>query len=235
MVGEVRNDINTVQSGKPQGKKELGKDDFLNLMMAQLKYQDPMNPMDNSEYAAQLAQFTSLEQLTNLNESMNKSIDANFMLTQSINNTLTATLIGNDVKIGSTSIKYDGQESVGIGYTLPSENADVTINIYNSDGALVKTIENPPNSAGDHKLSWDFVDNNGNKVGLGNYTFEVKATDGQGDKIDVPFFRFGTISSVKYTENGTVVVVDGEEYNAAEIFEIMAPKISSGDEDNDPS
>ena len=89
----------------------LGKDDFLKLMIAQLKNQDPLNPMNGTEYAAQLAQFTSLEQLTNLNANVSKSIDTNYVLTQSINNTLAATLIGKEVKINGNTIQNNGQES----------------------------------------------------------------------------------------------------------------------------
>ncbi|MDP3830447.1 MAG: flagellar hook capping FlgD N-terminal domain-containing protein, partial [Ignavibacteriaceae bacterium] len=94
----------------PKGKASLGKDDFMKLMLTQLKHQDPLNPMEGSEFAAQLAQFSSLEQLSNLNELTAQSIDANYYLTQSINNTMTATLIGKDVKLSGNVLNVKGDE-----------------------------------------------------------------------------------------------------------------------------
>ena len=96
-MSDITNIINSGQSyansQQAKGSTELGKDDFLNLMITQMKYQDPLNPMDSNEYAAQLAQFSSLEQLTNLNNSVNESIDINYLLTQSINNTILSSSI----------------------------------------------------------------------------------------------------------------------------------------------
>ena len=71
MVNSVTDFLNnSMSSSNEPANKELDKDAFLELMIAQLKYQDPMNPMEGTEYAANLAQFTSLEQLTNLNETV---------------------------------------------------------------------------------------------------------------------------------------------------------------------
>ncbi|PIQ09856.1 MAG: flagellar hook capping protein [Ignavibacteriales bacterium CG18_big_fil_WC_8_21_14_2_50_31_20] len=220
MIGGIDSQFNTYTPAA-KGGDTMDKDAFLSLMIAQLQNQDPMNPMDGTEYAAQLAQFTSLEQLTNLNTSMNKSIDANYYLTQSINNTLTATLIGNDVKLASPSLQNVGQDSVSIGYKLPSDSSNVKISIYNESGALIRTIEQENISGGDHKLSWDFSDNNGTKVPKGKYTFKVTATDNKGDDLVVSTYGVGTIDAVRFSENGTTLVVDGVEYNLSDIMEIL--------------
>jgi len=220
MIGGIDSQFNTYTPAT-KGGDTMDKDAFLSLMIAQLQNQDPMNPMDGTEYAAQLAQFTSLEQLTNLNTSMNKSIDANYYLTQSINNTLTATLIGNDVKLASPSLQNVGQDSVSIGYKLPSDSSNVKISIYNESGALIRTIEQENISGGDHKLSWDFSDNNGTKVPKGKYTFKVTATDNKGDDLVVSTYGVGTIDAVRFSENGTTLVVDGVEYNLSDIMEIL--------------
>lgn len=229
MVNGVQNQVNTLINS-PQGGNDMGRDDFLKLMIAQLQNQDPLSPMDGTEYAAQLAQFTSLEQLTNLNDSVNRSIDANYYLTQSINNTLTATLIGNNVKLASSSLQNIGQDDISFGYNLGADAANVTVEIFNEDGALVSTITEQNISSGDHQLSWDFTDNNGNKLPEGNYTFEVTATNANGDSLDATTFGTGTIDGIKFSENGTTLIVGGIEYQLADVLEILRPTPSSDSE-----
>ncbi len=213
--------IGSYATAQGQGKSILGKDDFLKLMIAQLKHQDPLSPLEGTEFASQLAQFSSLEQLSNLNRAVNQSIDANLILAQSINNTLTATLVGKDAKIGGDTIINKGQEQIGLGYKLPKSVSTVRLNIYDEHGTLVKIIEDTPISIGEHKLSWDFTDNNGNRLPEGKYRFEVEAVDFNNEKIVVEKFKYGTIDGVKFAENGTLIIVNGIEYLISEILEIM--------------
>ena len=220
MIGAVQNQVNTFVS-EPQGGGEMDKDAFLELMIAQLQNQDPMNPMDGTEYAAQLAQFSSLEQLTNLNDSMGQSIDSNFYLTQSINNTLTATLIGNDVKLASPALNNIGQDSVEFGYKSDINMSSIKVEIYNENGALVRTMDEGNKSAGSYKLSWDFFDDNGNKLPDGKYSFKVTATDSKGENLGVETYGIGTIDGVRFGENGTTLIVGGIEYSLADVVEIL--------------
>ncbi|MFA7288892.1 MAG: flagellar hook capping FlgD N-terminal domain-containing protein [Melioribacteraceae bacterium] len=210
-------------------KSELGKDDFLKLMIAQMKNQDPMNPMDSSQYSAQLAQFSSLEQLTNLNDYMKQSIDANYLLTQSINNTLYANLIGKEVKVGGSELVVNGQNEINIGYELPENARSVDIKVYNEFGSLVKTISGD-NSKGENKLSWDLSDNNGVNVANGNYTFKIEATAYNGDSM-VPSssYKIGKIEGVKYTDSGTMLVINGALYQSDSIIEIVNASSDGGE------
>ena len=207
-------------SSQVQGNASLGKDDFMKLLIQQMKHQDPMNPMDGSQFAAQLAQFSSLEQLQNLNTSMTNSINANYLLTQSINNTLSSTLIGKAVKVGGSDLTYSGQDSVQLGYKLPVDASSVTVNIYDQNGTLVKTLDGTK-GIGDNKLSWDFSDNNGNKVQEGKYTFEVKAKNMGGEDINTTTYKYGLVSGVRFTDQGTMLVVDNSEYNFSDIIEVI--------------
>jgi len=198
----------------------MGKEDFLKLMLAQLQNQDPLSPMEGTEFASQLAQFTSLEQLMNLNDSMDTSINANYFLSQSINNTLAATLIGKEVKLSGSTFQHNGQENTTLGYDLSAPAGNVTVKIYNESGQLVKTIENAPKNSGDNKLIWDFSDNEGNSVPQGKYTFKVEPKDADNNLMSYSTYVLGKIDGVKFTENGTMLVVNGAQYNLSDIMEI---------------
>ena len=216
--------VNSSTATNPQGKASLGKDDFMKLMISQLKNQDPLNPMDGTQFSAQLAQFSSLEQLSNLHSYMKESIDANAILTQSINNTLITGLIGKDVKIGGGNVKLNGQESLILGYNLPSQAKSAQLNIYNESGTLVKTFDNLSTNSGDSKLSWDLTDNNGNKLPNGNYTFQVQALDNSGEALSANLYKIGTLDGVRFTDQGTVLIVGGAEYSIADIAEVLNPQ-----------
>ncbi len=221
LVSTLNKQNSTSSAAASQGKSELGKDDFLKLMISQLKNQDPLNPMDGTQYAAQLAQFTSLEQLSNLNSNVTKSIDSNYILTQSINNTLVATLIGKEVKMSGSELQLTGQTNVQLGYSMPPNAKSASINIYNEKGALVRTIENVSTDAGSSKLSWDCSDNSGEKLPDGKYTFEVNALDMNGTKMTVNVFKYGFIDGVRYGEKGAVLLIDGAEFPMSDIMEIL--------------
>ncbi|KAF0151645.1 MAG: flagellar hook capping protein FlgD [Ignavibacteria bacterium] len=221
---EAVNTISNQKSSVSANKSALGKDDFLRLMIQQLKNQDPLNPMDGTAYASQLAEFSSLEQLSNLNSAIKDSLAANLQLTQSVNNTMVAALIGKEAKIDGNSLQVTGQNNITLGYTLPPNALSAKIKIYNEKGALIKIMEEIPLNTGSNKLSWDCTDNNGDKLPNGNYTFEVEAKNMSGGNLKVNTFKIGLIDGVRFTENGTVLKVDGAEYSIADILEILNPQ-----------
>ncbi len=206
----------------------LGKNDFMNLLIEQMKNQDPMNPMDSSQFAAQLAQFSSLEQLQNLNTSMTQSINANYLLTQSINNTLSSTLIGKEAKISGGNITINGQSSMQLGYNLPSDASSVTVNIYDANGSVVKSYTQSPVSAGDNSYKWDMTDNNGSRLPDGSYTFKVSAKAMNGSDETATQFIYGVISGVKFTDQGTKLSINNSDYNLSDIMEIVNPGSNGG-------
>jgi len=220
MIDGVTNTIESWNPDAAKGKSVLGKDDFMKLMLQQLKYQDPLNPMDNSQFSAQLAQFSSLEQLANINKALENSINANYVLTQSVNNTMTANLIGKEAKFGGNSLVNNGQISAIIGYTLPAEAREVSIKIYDQNGKLVKTISGTDNKSGDRKVEWDFTDDEGKKLPEGNYTFKVEGTNFKGEEMSITSYKWGKIDSVKFSEEGTKIISNNVEYIISDILEI---------------
>lgn len=223
MINGLTNTQNNNQPVYGDPKGVMGKDDFMKLMIEQLKYQDPLNPMESQEFAAQLAQFSSLEQLSNLNSAVNESINANYLLTQSINNTLTATLIGKEVKFAGNELQNNGDNTVKFGYTLPANANDVTVSIYDSAGNIVRKFEHQPSTQGDHKLSWDFTDNDGKKLEKGKYTVKVEVKTDDETAMTAQIFQYGSITGVRFTENGTKILIDGEEFLLSDVLEIINP------------
>jgi flagellar basal-body rod modification protein FlgD len=214
--------VNTsTSSSQTSTNSVLGKDDFLKLLITQLKNQDPLNPTDGTQFASQLAQFSSLEQLSNLNDAIQQSMNNSLYLTQSINNSLASNLVGKNVTVLSDSVTNTGQGETQLGYTLPKNAASVSVDIQDEFGATVKTIQGVPALAGDNKVSWDFSDNDGNKLPEGKYTFKVNAVDESGNSITAQTFSSGTIDGIKYSNSGAMVLINGEQYNLSDIMEIL--------------
>lgn len=199
----------------------LGKDDFLKLLITQLRYQDPLNPLDGTEFASQLAQFSSVEQLANINSNLEASLDTNQLLTQSIGNSLAATMIGKEVRAAGDAIQLTGGGEVRLGYTLASVAASAEVKIYDANGTLVRTLTGTGTDKGDNRVVWDGKDDQGASLAAGSYTFSVKAVDGGGTAISSTQFLFGTVSSVRFKPTGTVFVVDGAEIPLSQILEIL--------------
>lgn len=155
----------------------MGKEDFLSLLVAQLKNQDPLNPDDPTEFTAQLAQFSSLEQLFNMNESMDN------LVTSNANSDKLSTLntIGKEVVYQDGSFDFDGQP-VALGYKLDGAAKEVTLALQ-LNGATVATLKGTELSAGNHYLSWDGLTKDGKTAPQGNYKIIIQAKAAQGESI----------------------------------------------------
>ncbi|MBK9248577.1 MAG: flagellar hook capping protein [Ignavibacteria bacterium] len=202
--------------------KALGKDEFLKLLTYQLKAQNPLKPQDGQQFAAQLAQFSSLEQLTNINKQLEAQVNNFKLLSQTVANGNAPSYIGKTVKAGADSLSFDGTKPAQFGYTLATNASTVKIEIKNSGGAVVRTIDVPTSEmrSGEHKLSWDGKDQNGVTVPSGQYAVSVTAKDGAGQLVDARSFAFGMITAVRFKQEGTMMVVGGIEIPMSEIEDI---------------
>jgi flagellar basal-body rod modification protein FlgD len=170
----------SAESSKKSGKSDdiMGKDDFLTLLVAQLKNQDPLNPDEPTEFTAQLAQFSSLEQLTNLNESMEN------MATSNANSDRFATLqtIGKNVIYQDSSLSYSGDDGAHIGYKLDGAASDVTLTIKRN-GSVIRTLKGDELSKGNHIIEWDGLTESGAEAERGTYTISVSVKTDDGSSI----------------------------------------------------
>jgi len=162
----------------------LGKDAFMQLLVTQLRHQNPLEPMDNKDFIAQLSQFTSLEELSSLRESFDASLATQRTMTQ----TMAVGLLGREVGVPTNQVDLRIGSEAKLNYTLP-EDAEVQIEIQNVLGAVVRTLTPGTQPSGDQGVVWDGNDDLGNPLPEGNYTYHVLAVGGGNRQVPVlPFF-----------------------------------------------
>jgi len=206
----------------PPEKSVLGKEDFLNLLVKQLEYQDPLNPMESTEFTAQLAQFSSLEQLTNVNDNL-KYLQ---LYESSINNAQAVNFIGKMVTASGNSISVNDGTPNEIQFDLDGDASEVSVYVYDSEDNLVATIECGELGSGRQSITWDGLDSDGNSVPDGTYTFEVSATDTAGEAIKASPLMTVKITGVTFRE-GTAYLLAGDlEIAINDVLEVREPEIS---------
>lgn len=181
----------------------MGKDAFLKLLITQLQNQDPLNPADSTEFTAQLAQFSSLEQLSNVNENLNTLK----LYQASINNAQAVSFIGKDIVSKGKALQVTSGQPVSCEFGLGADAKHVVVSIYDAAGNFVQDIQATALKAGTQSLSWDGKDRNGNAVADGAYTFEVQAEGATGDKLDVTPYSKGTVTGVTFEDGVTYLIV----------------------------
>jgi flagellar basal-body rod modification protein FlgD len=221
----TQNTSNTQRTGSTssssigsKASSQLGMDNFLTLFTTQLQYQDPTNPMDSYELAAQLAQFSTVEELTKLNSSIE---DIETYLA-SLANAEMVNLVGKQVEASGNSIQLNDGKTTNASFEIGSA-ANVTVRIYNEVGTLVRTQALGQQTAGAHTISWDGRNDAGTKVSNGNYTFKVEAVGADGNAISAQTKVEGTVSSVRL-ENGVSYLLlggsNGIKIPATDIIEV---------------
>lgn len=207
----------------PAGQEgEVTQAEFLQLLITQLQHQDPMQPSDSQEFAAQLAQFTSLEELQNITSTLQQGVEADLMMTQTINNTMAATMIGKELKSFGNTFDYVQGQPVDLHFRLSGYAGDVSVNVRDEVGNVVATLEGHGLDGGDHALSWDGVSKDGVNMPAGTYTFEVTASLDDAE-VPVEAMQVGLIEAVRYGTAGAIFIVNGEEISFAEVLELGLP------------
>lgn len=205
-----------------QKKAGESKMDFLKLLTLQLKSQNPLKPYDNQEFAAQLAQFSQLEQLTGIRALLETQQSGLGVLTQAMSNSALPGMLGKNAKVVWDQTEFDGTNPVNLGYNLPAGAASGEITIKDARGKIVKTIDlkGLELSTGQHKILWDGKDDNGNTSDKGLYHFEVAVCDAEGKKLPNEQYAFGKIQAVRFAADGARIVINGAEVPIANIADI---------------
>lgn len=206
---------------KGVGNAELGKDAFFKLMLTQLKQQDPTNPLKSHEMAAQLAQFSSVEQLTNMNETLTKMSQAD----QKNGQYDVLNLIGKMVSGDSGKIeRMKGDKDHKVEFSLPKAAEKATVIIKDNTGIVVKKYELKDLKKGKNQLVWNGLHSDGKDARVGQYSAHITAYS-QGKKVSASTQFKGAVEGVQFTSKGPVLVVGGKTLNLKDVKQIEVPKV----------
>ena len=176
---------------------------FLNLLTTQLKFQDPLSPMDSTQFTAQLAQFASVEQ----GIQTNKNLESLIGLTQASQISTGVSYIGRTVE-ADTNIGALVNGHAEFLYNLPKAAASSVVTVRDASGNVVytKPVES---TAGSHKFAWDGRNTNGNQLPDGAYSVSIAAKDAKNDAISVTTHMLGRVDGVVTSEGAVSILVGG--------------------------
>lgn len=183
----------------------MNKDDFLQLLVTQLKSQDPLNPQDSSAFVAQLAQLTQVEQTYNINTNLQ-----NLLNSQNNFSSMSAmSLIGKNITTQGSQVVLSEGGQPSLDFSLPSDATQLNLQIKDATGKTVRTLTQGGASAGLNSIAWDGKNDDGQPVQAGTYTFAVSGLDATGQTISgTPLFR-GRVTGVNLEGDTPVLSVNG--------------------------
>lgn len=231
-VGDMLNkmaDPNWVDPAKKMrtvGNDKLDKDAFFKLMIAQMKNQDPTNPLKSHEMAAQLANFSSLEQMQNMNSTLSEM--KNGMKPQE--NYQALNLIGKAVSGDSSKVTRNiNDKEHDFKFNLPMDVSEAKIKVFNADGQVVRTYDMKALKKGENKITWNGEDDKGQKQTPGDYHFAIEAKAGE-KKVAVKTDFDGMITGINYTPEGPVLLVGNQSIKMRDVRKITDPSLMSNDQ-----
>lgn len=187
------------QADNTKKNDELGQDVFLELMVTQMQNQNPLDPQENSEFVAQLAQFSSVEGLDKLNNSMSGLVGS-FQSSQALQ---ASSMVGRQVKVDTDTAYLAADGLISGTIELPQSASDLRVSIYDGSGQLVAEELMGPQNAGDISFAWDGTNSGGDQAAAGTYRFEVMANMG-GDPVRVGTALSANVDSVTVGANGAI-------------------------------
>lgn len=194
-------EIAAAETGSDKGK--LDREDFLSLLITQLKHQDPLNPMQSAEFTNQITQFSSLDELYDVNDNL---IGIQSALAGG-RKEKTLDYIGKTIRTRDNTIYLKEGKSGSNSYML-AQNADVSVSVYDAEGVLVRNYAAGRQAAGEqHALGWDGNDDAGDPAGDGIYTFEIAAKNASGNPVASIAYLSGEVTGVTYEYAAPFVMI----------------------------
>ena len=213
------------ETAKPGGA--MGKDEFLQLLVAQLKHQDPLNPMNAEEFAAQLAQFSSVEQLIQMNETLAGQEEMNAALVDVMNASSALGIIGQDVLAAGSGVEVtgSGEESVTVG--IGGDGWTGVLTLLDQDGQVVGERELGSLGPGRQEIA---LGEAASGLEPGQYSYRVEVSDAAGETVEVQTFTHVQIDGVRYGPGGPVLISGNLEIPLSDVVEVIARDQASSKE-----
>lgn len=203
-------------STEVKGKGAMGQSEFLKLLVTQMKNQDPTNPMDNQQLTAQMAQFSSLEQLMNINTGLTNLLSAS----NSTTSAQALSLIGKEVTVQGHNTYVKGGKAGDIAMELSGNASNVTITVEDQNGNVVRTITSGAMEAGPQSVKWDGASDSGSPLPDGMYSYNVQAKDASGKDIDVTTYAKGIATTISFDKGVAYVHIGDLKFMLSEIVEV---------------
>lgn len=204
-----------MDAGTTQAINKLGADTFLKLLTAQLQFQDPLQPMESTQFVTQLAQFSQVEKSVD----MNKSIGTLTQYMASLNNYSAAGLIGKNVQVEGSAFPL-GETPPMLTYQLEGDAKQVLIQVSNAAGDVLRTIRAGAQPAGIQSVTWNGLDEQGNRLPAGTYDFDIAAADGSGQPVKAVTYTHGQVTGVTFDNNIAYLMVNGARVPASGVLRI---------------
>lgn len=232
-VGNVLNklsDPNWVDPSKKMrtvGNDKLDKDAFFKLMLAQMKNQDPTNPLKPHEMSAQLANFSALEQMTNVNSTLTEMKNGQKPIEQfQALNMIGKAVAGDSARV----VRNKGDTNHDVLFTLPAAAAEVSVKVKNSAGDVVRSYSLKNLKQGENHVTWNGLDDKGMAQAADEYSFQVEAKSSDGKKMAVKTDFEGTITGINYTPEGPVLLVGQQTIRLRDVRKIIDPSLMKNDQ-----
>jgi|AZIJ01.1.fsa_nt_gi flagellar basal-body rod modification protein FlgD len=223
MTTDIANILGVEPSGGldsvPKKKEELGQEEFMRLLVAQLNNQDPTKPMENAEFLTQIAQFSTVDGIQGMETSLS-DLGASMVSTRAIQ---ASSLVGRDVISASNQAAFTpGEEIEGV-VAMPVSASGVQIQVSDSSGQLVKVLDIGNVDAGIHTFSWDGLLDDGASIPQGNYQVTASGLiDGAVEA--VPAFASAQVTSVSIGAGGSDISLNldgGDSVSYADVLQYL--------------
>ncbi len=219
MVNSVTSDTSAAAAAM---KKSTGmnKDDFLKLFVTQLQNQDPLNPQDSTQFIAQLAQLTQVEQAYNTNTNLQS-----LMASMNSSASMTAvSFIGSEISAAGSQVNLQQGGQTQLGFRLDHNAARVKIEIADKNGTIVRTLTGGAAAAGDNILAWDGRNNLNSTLPAGIYQYRVTGLNADGSTFSgTPLVR-GKVDGIRIENGQPLLSVSGTEVQLADVLTVKGVK-----------
>ena len=187
----------TTSASKPNGA--MGKEEFLKLFVAQMKNQDPLNPMEGQELAAQLAQFSSVEQLINLNQQLESQSSSTAAMIQTLQNGSAANMIGREVFANGDAVVIPESGAASVTVEVANAGGAGVLHVYDLSGREVGSRQLGNVGGGRQTIELGAA---AEGLAAGGYTYSVEVVDGEGGAVPVQTYSRGTVDGIRYHADG---------------------------------